>query len=102
MGGGATGWGDMGEGSRDGRGEALWREQLLSELESLGGEWSRCLCHHLRVTGVSVRSGVFTDNDPRGGAEVSMLIGRIEDPSMWTAVKVTMPVELNILNEIAV
>ena len=66
----------MGERSGDGGWETLWGKQLLSELETLGGQWCGCFRHDLHTAGVwSVRFGIFADYDPGGGAEVAELVG---------------------------
>ena len=61
----------MGEGPGDGGGQVLRREQLLSELESLWGEGSGCLCHHLHTPGLRHHLVVLAYVYAGGGAEVA-------------------------------
>lgn len=81
----------VGEGPRDGGGETLRREQLLSKLQPLGRERSGCLGHDLHAIGVrSSKNGhlcVLADHDPRGGTEVSELVGV---PVRWRVVELIL------------
>lgn len=88
VGGGATGGGVMWKGPRDGRREALRREELLSELEPFWGERCRSLRHELHTTGVDrVRLRIIADHDAGRRAEMPKLIGCVEDDKRVAAVE---------------